>query len=197
MRAALAWFLSVPLALLGSQLAHAADYRLIEPSAHERAEMLAGTGHGYFNYSLFFGALIGAATVAAFVALVSDAHRGRVHRVPPCYPLVLLPLLTFVFQEHLERALHDGHFPLTAAIDPTFVVGLALQLPIALAMFGVARLLLRTAQALGRALADAPVVPVLRLTPLWTPTPIVLPRTSPLSSGRTGRGPPLTSRTGS
>lgn len=191
MRVRLAWFSAVPLALLGAQLAHVVDYRLIEPSAHERTELLAGTGHAYFSYGVFFIALIGAATVAGFVAQALAAYNGRSHRAPRCLPLVLLPVLTFVFQEHLERVLHDGHFPWTAALEPIFLLGLALQLPIALAMYWVARLLLRTAQELGRAFAEAPTAPVLGASPLWVVTTIVPPRTVAVAAGHAGRGPPM------
>ena len=46
----LAWPLALPLAIAGSQAAHAAGYALVEPHAHARAELLAETGHGYLQH---------------------------------------------------------------------------------------------------------------------------------------------------
>jgi hypothetical protein len=56
----------------------------------------------------------------------------------------------------LELSLHTGTLGWHAAAEPTFLPGLALQLPFALLAFLAARLLLRAAVRLGRLLADAP-----------------------------------------
>ena len=67
----------------------------------------------------------------------------------------------FAAQEVLELSLRTGTFGWRALLAPTFIPGLALQLPIALAAYVAARLLLRTAERVGRALAPQP---TLRLT---------------------------------
>jgi hypothetical protein len=59
----------------------------------------------------------------------------------------------FCLQEILELSLHSGTFGWRAVLAPTFLPGLALQLPFALAAYLVARILLRAATALGLALA--------------------------------------------
>jgi hypothetical protein len=50
-RRTIAWLLTMPLAVVGSQLAHALAYRLMTPSDAERAHELAATGHAYLSYA--------------------------------------------------------------------------------------------------------------------------------------------------
>lgn len=149
---AAAWFLSLPVALAGSAAAHALAYRVVEPDAHERAHLLAASGHGYLGQLRLLAAAAVALALAGFVRQAALAARGHEAAGPP-YVVALVPPLAFVLQEHLERALHDGFFPASALLQPTFLVGLALQLPFALLALAVARLLARTAAALGRLLA--------------------------------------------
>jgi hypothetical protein len=61
----------------------------------------------------------------------------------------------FALQEHMERLLHHGEFPWSAVLEPTFALGLLLQLPIALAAWLVAHLLLRVTRAVAGAIARA------------------------------------------
>jgi hypothetical protein len=188
-RRALAWLLAVPLVLGGAQLAHAVDYWLIAPDGHERSELLAGTGHGYFSYLPFAVALLGGLLVAAFVAVSWDAGRGGTAAPLDRWPLALLPFATFVLQEHLERHLHDGAFPWHAAGDPTFALGLVLQIPFAVAAYFAARLLLRAADALGRLRTTKPSLRAAAESAL----PVLvadLVRRHPLADGHSSRGPP-------
>jgi hypothetical protein len=188
----LSWLLAVPLVLGGAQLAHAVDYWLIAPDAHERSELLAGSGHGYFSYLPFAAALLAGLAVASFVAISCEAHRGRTAALLDYWPLAFLPFATFVVQEHLERYLHDGAFPWTAVAEPTFLVGFFLQIPFAVAAFVAARLLMRVAQAVGRLTwerarswpdADGAVA-----------SPVVhLPRVALLTGGPSARSPPAAS----
>jgi hypothetical protein len=94
-----------------------------------------------------------------------DTARGQgVGRVPP-FAFALLPPLAFALQELLELSLHTGSIAWQACVEPTFLPGLALQLPFALLAYVAARLLLRAAVRLGRALArprGARAVPTLR-----------------------------------
>jgi hypothetical protein len=39
------WMLSLGLAVAGSRVAHALTYRIVAPDTHERAYLLADTGH--------------------------------------------------------------------------------------------------------------------------------------------------------
>jgi hypothetical protein len=76
--------------------------------------------------------------------------------------------------------------------QPTFRVGLALQLPFAVAAYLAARLLLRAGRAIGEAVARRRHRPLaarssLRLVPA---APRIVPR-APFAGGRRVRGPPL------
>ena len=64
-----------------------------------------------------------------------------------------MPPLAFALQELLELSLHTGTFAWRAALAPTFLPGLLLQLPCAVLMYVAARLLLRAAERIGLALA--------------------------------------------
>jgi hypothetical protein len=148
----LAWAVAIVLAVVGSQLAHGLAYRIVVVDPDERAHQLDATGHGYLSY-LPQG--LGFATAILLLALFSELRRGAgavSFRPPALWPFVALAPLLFVCQEHFERLVHDGGFPWGAVAEPTFAVGLALQLPFALAAYLIARLLLSAAHSLGRIL---------------------------------------------
>ena len=105
-----------------------------------------------------------------------------------------MPPLAFVVQEHLERFLYSGDVPWTTALEPSFLLGLALQLPFALAALLVAWLLDSVAHALGRALAESP--PSV-LFPIFVPDPVRIteaPRVAGLARGYGERAPPFLRR---
>ena len=107
----------------------------------------------------------------------------------------LLPPITFALQEHAERLLHSGHLPLAAALEPTFLIGLALQLPFALAALAIARLLLSLADRLGMALGRTRTLhsPLARqIVPAGAESEF--PRQTVLALGYPGRAPPLSTR---
>lgn len=195
MRRALAWLVALPLLLAGSQAAHALAYRLVYPEAHVRLQALLSTGHDYLSrLPLVLG---GAGAIASLSLLLSavDAARGRPTRALPPWAFALLPPLTFVLQELLERSLYLGTFAWQAVLAPTFAPGLALQLPFALVAYVVARVLLRAAERAGRAFAPAR-PPVHRAPPaVGAAAPVdALPvRGSALSRRQAERGPPLPS----
>jgi hypothetical protein len=186
MRRGLAWALTLPLVLLGTQAAHALAYDLVYPQAHER--ILLATGHGYLTWLPLAFALAGAVAVAALCVAAADAARGRPARALPAWAFGLLPPATFVIQEVLELSLHTGVLNVHALLEPTFVPGLLLQLPLALAAYMTARLLLRTAERVGRALAQPRTLhaPVQLLA---TPAATTL-RVRAVVAGCSSRGPP-------
>jgi hypothetical protein len=141
------WSLTVSLAIVGSQVAHVLTYRLVAPNADERAHLLADTGHAYMARLPLALAIC---SVVALLALIGQARGTRAGRAtgPAAWQFALIAPLVFCCQEHFERLLHDGSFPWDAAFQPTFLLGLALQLPFALAAYLLARLLLRAAAAL-------------------------------------------------
>ena len=106
-------------------------------------------------------------------------------------------MVGFAFQEYLERWLAWGFFPWYAAEQPTFVIGVALQLPFGVLAYLAARFLLRAAKRLGRRLAgDPPPRPEPAPRPVLVPAAQALPPLSSLLSRCLGRrGPPLLSGT--
>ena len=183
----LSLLLSIALMAAGSLSAHALAYRVAAPP-----EGLGESGHGYLAGAPAFLALCLTVGLAALVGFALAAARGASPRLAPAWAYALLPLLGFALQEHLERLFHEGSFPLSAALEPTFAVGLALQLPFALAALFFARTLARLACGLGRSL-NRPAPPRRRSAPsLFTPVPSAFaPRIAVLAFGQPERGPPL------
>lgn len=194
-RRVLTWLIALPLVLVGSQVAHVLAYRWVYPSSQVRLHALLSTGHSYMDQlPLLFG--IGAAVAAvSLLAAVVEVARGRSLRGLPAWAFALLPVLTFVVQEILERSLHSGTFVWQAVESPTFLPGLALQLPFAALAFLAAHLLLRTATAVGRFLGGVR-TPAPRPSPrlVARPVGVTLPRPAPLAASAAGRAPPLFAR---
>jgi hypothetical protein len=190
-RRGLAWLSALPLMAAGSLAAHALAYRIAEPRAHERADVLASTGHGYLGYA---APALAACFVLLVGGLVDTALRASRRRAPAriaAWPFALVPPFGFVLQEHFERLLANGDVPLGAALEPTFLVGFALQLPFALAALVAARVLLCVAERIGCALASEPPLPaVRRLSDGPLPGGVFLIRPPALALGRSQRGPP-------
>jgi hypothetical protein len=186
-----AWLLVLPLALVGTQLAHETAYRIAAPGTSERARLLADTGHAYLAYApiaLGFGVAL---VLSALLLSLLGALRGSAVTHASPWALAVLAPLGFTLQEHAERLLHDGTFPWSTAIQPAFLLGLALQLPFTLAAYLFARGLLAAADRLGRALAGLP-SPRARPFPAAPVRPgsVDLVRLPALALGHAGRGPP-------
>jgi hypothetical protein len=177
--------------LAGSQAAHAFAYRFAAPDGHERAHLLEESGHGYFAYAPLVAAIAVALCLVAFTLRVLAARRGRPGGALSLSAFALLPPLAFVFQEHAERLLHTGQIPVRAALEPTFRIGLLLQLPFALGAYLLARWLLGAADDLGSALATV-TSSVFSTAPLLAVAPVeaALRRIPVLASGQAERGPP-------
>jgi hypothetical protein len=193
MRRGLAWLVSVPLILAGSQVAHVLAYRWVYPDARVRLAELVRSGHGYMSLLPFALGVAAAVTLLSVVVAAADSARGRRARPLPAWAFALLPLVAFTVQEHLERWLYSGVVPWHEVAAPTFLPGLALQLPFGAAAYLAARLLLRVADRVGRALA-----PTSLSRPRPTPLPIAAPRAASvpprpplISRGLAKRGPPL------
>lgn len=155
MRRGAAWGLALPLALVGSQAAHAFAYSLVYPQADTRALKLFATGHAYLSWLPVVFAGAGAAAAVSLAVTAFDAARGRRARHAPAWAFGLIPPAGFVLQELLELSLHTGTFGWRAILAPTFLPGLLLQLPFGLAAYVAARLLLRVAEHVGRTLAPS------------------------------------------
>jgi hypothetical protein len=168
-------------------------YRIVYPQASIRLQALVETGHGYMSALPLALGVAGAVVALSLAATVADTARGRgVGSLPP-WAFALLPVAGFAFQEYIERWLSWGFFPWYAAAQPTFLIGIALQLPFGALAYLAARFLLRTAKRLGRRLAQS-LPPRLRpvSSVLLMPAAQSLPPLPSLLSRRLGRrGPPL------
>jgi hypothetical protein len=185
-----AWLIVVPLMLAGTEAAHALAYRIVYPQAAMRVQVLAATGHGYASWLTLAAGIGGAIVFIGFLTGAAGAARRQAPRPVPAWAFGLLPLVGFTLQELTERWLVVGGFPWWMVEQPTFRVGLLLQLPFALLAYGVALLLMRAARRLGFAfVAQRPcfVFPSLPARPRLDVAAAV---PSGLAGGHAGRGPP-------
>ena len=188
------WLLSFPLMVAGSQVAHTLAYSFVYPNAHVRLSELLSTGHSYMRYPAYLPMLLGLFFAAEIVGvgwvLAGSVRRSRQRSVPP-WAFALLPMIGFTLQEFLERWLSGSPFPWWMVLQPTFRVGLLLQLPFALVAYVVARLLLRAADRVGRVLRGAIARPRVVVVSLgWVVLEACSPRRDLLAGGHSGRGPP-------
>jgi hypothetical protein len=158
------WLVSIPFMAAGCLAAHSLAYHLV--SAREER-------HGYLAFAPLILGVLGALAVAGVF------RRGRSRS-----PLVFaaLPPLAFVVQEHAERLE-------LVVTEPAFLVGLALQVPFAVAALVAARAFLGLADLVVDALTAALVVaraPVLA-APAAAPDS---PHPWLLTGSRSSRAPP-------
>jgi hypothetical protein len=187
MRRAFAWLVALPLIGGATAAAHALDYRLVVPNPTARATLLAATGHGTEDW-LPLGLGAGAAAVLVALTIRAVELRGR-RRAPSVAPFLVLPSLSFVAQEHLERFLHDGTFPWHLVTDPTFAPGLALTIPFGFAAYLAARALLYVARAVVQAF-EPHTFSHLAGVQIVAPHSATVVRVPVLASRHATRGPP-------
>jgi hypothetical protein len=169
--------LSLPLAAAGTLAGHAAAYALVGSS---RRDALA---HGYLSDAPQFLALCFAVLVLALVLRATGRLRGR----PSAWPFALIPPIAFLAQELIERL--AAGLPAHAVLEPAVYVGLAAQLPVALAGYLGARALLRATDEAVRRLVPRPLFAP-RFTPALVPVRGSEPAPTRLAYGRLGRAPP-------
>ena len=169
-RRLLAWILVTPVAAAGVLLTHALAYRLTGVQPGPVHEYLAHGPQVVF--------------VLASLALVGLALQERsLSRFSARWVAPLAPL-GFACQEHVERLVHTGQLPFLLT-SPTFLLGLALQLPVSIGCFVLVRRVLGTLPGARRRRALRPAhawLPLTELSPL-----VVRPA---WRSRPTGRGPP-------
>ena len=146
------------LALGGLLAGHVASYFLVAPDAHERAALLASTGHSDHGS---FPTLALAATFAAVIGLFMQRVRARCDRGGPQPSRAQVTLLLwavqtlgFVALETWER----GHGIAGAAElvhEPAFLLGLVAQVVVALVATGIVLLIRATVDALLRLFVPA------------------------------------------
>lgn len=143
----------LPIAAAGVLAAHQFGYAITVPDAAARAAALKADGHGYFAELVYFALAASTVVLAGlFAAMRAQWDHGRVVRVDPRWFLLLSPL-TFMVQEHAERAATGAGLLAELWMEPAFLLGLLLQIPFALAAWLVARLLIRAARSVAAQLA--------------------------------------------
>jgi hypothetical protein len=194
MRRWFVWPIAVPLAVVGTLAGHSVGYRVAVPDAHERAHVLASSGHGYLAYAPLLIALCVALVAVGVVAMVLAAVRGsdttggtrQIKLVAAFAPVA------FVLQEVLERYAHDGRLHWELVVSAPFVLGLATQVPFALLAAAIAYALATAARGVAEAIRSGrrPRTRSIAITFVsWLS--VDLPREPVLARGYTGRGPPL------
>jgi hypothetical protein len=173
-----AWLVSLPIALAGCLAAHVAAYALATPEA------AASHVHGYLAQLPLVG---GGALAVVLAGTLRHALRGRAGCRPSPLLFAMLPPLAFALQEHVERL---GH-PALVVLEPTFLVGLALQLPFGLLAWLLARAILHAAEALGALLVPSP--RPWRASPVRVDARGILHPRPALATAGSERGPPAPS----
>jgi hypothetical protein len=169
-RRALAWALVTPVAAAGVLATHALAYRLTGSPL--------GPTHDYLAH------VPQVVIVLASLALLGLGLQDRsLSRLSPWWVAPLAPA-GFACQEHIERLVHTGQMPFLLT-SPTFLLGLALQVPVALVCVVLVRLVLGTLREGPR---RRPVAWDGALLPLTAIASVVLRASEPPRP--TGRGPP-------
>src|SRR3954451_3375361 len=123
MRRTLTWLVTLPFAAASVVLGHAIAYGVTGTRTGGMHDYLAHAPQVVF--------------ILASLAVLGLAADGRARRHSPL-PLAFLGISAFVAQEHIERLIHTGHLPFLLA-SPVLWLGIALQLPLAIAIWFVAR----------------------------------------------------------
>jgi len=170
-RRAFAWTLVIPLAAAGILVAHAAAYRLTGTPT--------GPLHAYLDHAPQIVAVL------ATIGLVGLAVQQRSVGSRSIGAFALAAPAGFACQEHVERLIHTGEVPWLLT-TPSFLVGLALQVPVALLCVLVARRVVGTLASV-RPMRRPPAVGVVTLPPSEASASRP-PRARPTRA--TGRSPP-------
>ena len=189
-----AWVISLPLAVASWLGAHCLAYWLVSPGGEQHMGMHAEHGHAWLGYTPALAVWGLTLVVAGVVLCVGDGLRGRRPSDPPLRLFALLPPAAFVAQEHIERLVGTGSITYDLLVEPTFLVGLALQLPFAVAALLLTRALYALGFGLGRVLAGRLAVgrPLRHGPPalLRRPASVALVSPSVLALGHGQRAPP-------
>lgn len=126
------------LAFAGTLAAHSIAYWLVASDPHHHASLLLSTGHGYWGVVTPLAIGLSVAGIAGF--LISSS--GTVARFGDvAVRAVALQLTAFLLMETIERATVGGS--LVVIKEPVVLVGLVVQMLIALAIAGLLLVLSR------------------------------------------------------
>jgi hypothetical protein len=184
-----------PLALVSWLLSHCLAYQLVGRGvqSHHMLESGGHAGHAYLPApALLLAAALALVLVGFVAAVVASARGARWSRISPG-AMAAVPPVGFTVQEHVEQLIETGSFS-PAALEPTFAVGLLLQLPLVLVAIVSALRLLATARRLGSGLRGLLVLRLRTATPLsraLRPRVSLPPAPWPLATRHAPRAPPL------
>ena len=117
----------------------------------QHTELLISPGYGASSASLIIALLVVFGLVGIGVMARRDGRAARIE-----LPLCASAPLGFLVQELVEHSLTAGHFAPLALLTVTVACGLALQIPVALAAFLLARCVLRVAVAVFARISRSP-----------------------------------------
>ena len=124
--------------------------------------------------------------ILATLALLGLAADSRARRSSPAL-LASLAIATFVVQEHMERLVHTGQIPFLLT-SPVLWLGIVLQIPLAVAVWIVARRLAEEITAPWRVRA-----PRISWLPVCLTDGVGQPAAATVGAAHPARGPPGTS----
>jgi hypothetical protein len=191
-RPLLALLLTLPAVVGGSLAAHFVSYLVAHPDAHERAQVLAATGHAYLDRPwLILVVLLTVFAVGGLLTVHAELN-GQTGGRASMAPYMVGAPLGFAALEHLERLFATGSWPADLVFQPSFLFGLALQIPFAALAVLIARLVLRSASSVAGAVRGR------AFLPRWTAAPRVVraalivftPRPAALAGAGASRAPP-------
>jgi hypothetical protein len=172
-RRMLGWLLVTPLAAVGVLAAHASAYAV---TGHA-----LGEEHGYLDHAPQVTALL------ASLAVLGLALQERSLRPSSAWWVAPIAPLGFACQEHLARLAYTGELPWLLT-TPTFLVGLALQLPVAVACVLLVRRVTGTLDGRSPVISPLPPSPGDAWLPLSARPKRIPPTVDALRQG--GRAPP-------
>jgi hypothetical protein len=193
MKRQLPWLIAMPLAVVGTLAGHSVGYWAAVPDPHERAHVLAASGHSYLAYAPLAMGLCVALAALGLAAHAVAAFRGREETGGTRIKLVAaLAPVAFLLQELIERYAHDGRLHWELVVSAPFLLGLATQVPFALLAAAITYALATAAQHVAHAIraARSPRPRGLAQTFLSWLT-VDLPPAPVLARGYAGRGPPV------
>jgi hypothetical protein len=158
------------LAAGGVAIAHVFAFALAAPDAHQRELLLEATGHGTWPLIVSLGMGVAVAALARFGVsrLRDEPASSPVRYSATAGRLLVLQVIGFLLLEALER-LATGHALAGFLLEPVILIGVAAQVPVALAgawlLVALVRLvdrlvLLRTNFLPGRAITSRRVLDV-------------------------------------
>jgi hypothetical protein len=140
--------------------------------------------HGYLAQAPLLLAILACLALCALSLRAAGRLAGR----PLALPFLLVTPLAFAVQEIAERVV--AGVSLHSLLEPAVLVGLAAQLPLALAAWLLARLLLRAADAVAGVLRGRPLPEHRSSLRSFGATSVVRLRPRALAFGYAGRAPP-------